>query len=593
MDMAEYYLRLKRRYATEADGSWFPVTMDELSAVFDCTRRNTQFLIHKLKEQRYIGWKPGLGRGNTSQLVLLRNKEELILERAQYLASHGQINEAFESIQASDGESLHAEFRIWLVEQFGVQKQRSEADVLRYPFYRPVLDLDPMKVVRRTEAHIIRQLCDTLTQYDAASGQLKPGLAHHWEHDETFSHWTFYLRKGVLFHHGKRLTAEDVKYTFARIQQWNREDWLVKSVQTIEVLGNYSLCFELQERNALFAHFIATERFAIVPDDLEQLAARRDIARLPVGTGPFSISSNTESMLVLEANEHYFAGRPYLDRIEMWVWPDYEEELRQEQPLAQAQLLYFEALNKVETVQTLNQLELGSTVLTFNLSKAGVLQDLYLRQAIHLALSRKQMILELKGRRTQPSSGFDPSFYDAAYTSDCSSAAALELMKHSAYAGEILQLYTYEYFSNEEDVRWIQTACRNIGVQIELNVLPIRELSQAELIVQADMIYAGEVLGNEPSITLIEMYRSNNGYIQNHLLPSLRLKVDSMLSDALSEPDEGQRRVVLRAVEHELKQQVNVLFLYHSLQEVGHDPSLHGISLNAWGKINYKDVWVK
>jgi MarR-like DNA-binding transcriptional regulator SgrR of sgrS sRNA len=36
-----------------------------------------------------------------------------------------------------------------------------------------------------------------------------------------------------------------------------------------------------------------------------------------------------------------------------------------------------------------------------------------------------------------------------------------------------------------------------------------------------------------------------------------------------------------------------VLFLYHSLQEVGHDPSLHGISLNAWGKINYKDIWVK
>ncbi|CAH1191640.1 HTH-type transcriptional regulator SgrR [Paenibacillus auburnensis] len=593
MDMADYYLRLKKRYAAEADGIWFPVTMDELAAVFDCTRRNTQFLIQKLKEEHFIGWQPGLGRGNTSKLVLLRNKEELMLERAQYLASHGQINEAFMSLRESDGESLHAEFRTWLVEQFGVQKQKSEADVLRYPFYRPVLDLDPMKVVRRTEAHMIRQLCDTLTQYDAASGQLKAGLAHHWEHDGTCRRWTFYLRKGVLFHHGKRLTADDVKYTFARILQWNPRDWLVKSVQTIEVSGTYSLCFELQERNALFAHFIATERFAIVPDDLEQLAARRDFTRLPVGTGPFSIISNTESMLVLEANEHYFAGRPFLDRIEMWVWPGYEEELRQEQPLANSHLLYFEALNKVESVQTLNQLELGSTVLTFNLSKPGVLQDLQLRQAIHQVISRKQMILELKGRRTQPASGFDPGFYDAGYAGDCSAAATLELLKHSAYAGEILQLYTYEYFSNEEDVRWIQTACRNIGVHIELNVLPIRELSQAELIIQADMIYAGEVLGDEPSITLLEMYRSNNGYIQNHLDPSIRQKVESMLSDAISAQEEEQRRVVLRAVEHELKQRVNVLFVYHSLQEVGHNPSLHGISLNAWGKINYKDVWVK
>lgn len=311
MDIEEYYLQLKDRFPAQADGEWFPVTIDELALVFDCTRRNAQLLIQKLKEQHFINWKSGLGRGNSSQMALLRNKEELILARAQSLSQKGQLSEAFACIQASGRESVHAEFHTWLGNRFGVQKERSEQDILRYPFYRPVPDLDPMKVVRRTEAHIISQLFDTLTRYDRSGNELKPGLAHQWEHDEAFKRWTFYLRKGVLFHHGKAFKAEDVQYTFDRIRQWNGEDWLINSLQSVEVTSSYTVSFELRNSNALFAHFIASERFSIVPDDLEQLEARRNFARLPVGTGPFSMRSNTESMLIMDANEHYFAGRPF------------------------------------------------------------------------------------------------------------------------------------------------------------------------------------------------------------------------------------------------------------------------------------------
>lgn len=593
IDIEEYYLQLKDHYTAQADGDWFPVTIDDLSSVFDCTRRNTQFLIQKLKEQGFIGWKSGLGRGNSSQLALLCNKDELILTRAQNLSLHGQLSEAFACIQASDRESVHAEFHTWLGNRFGVQKERSEQDILRYPFYRPVPDLDPMKVVRRTEAHLISQLFDTLTRYDPSGKKLKPGLAHHWEHDGTFTRWTFYLRKGVLFHHGKPLKGEDVKYTFERIRHWNGEDWLINSLQSIEVTGAYTVCFELSERNALFAHFIASERFSIVPDDLEQLDSRRNFARLPVGTGPFCMRSNTESMLVMDANEHYFAGRPFLDTVEMWVWPDYEEELRHTQPSGQPQLLYFEAMDKGESEQRLHQLESGSTVLTFNLSKPGVLQDYSLRHAIHLALGREQMIRELKGRRNKPASGFHPGYYDADYGGVTSIAAARKCIEQSSYSGEALQLYTYEYYSNEEDARWIMAACSKIGVQIELTILPIRELSQAEVIARADMIYAGEVLGDQPVITLTEMYRSQHGYIRNHLHAALRAAMDAMLADALTETGEDKQLIVLRAVEEELKRQLNVLFVYHSVQEVGYDSSLNGIALNAWGKINYKDVWVK
>ncbi len=594
MDIEDHYLTLHKQYELKPDKTWFPVSMDELSVIFDCTRRNTQFLVQKLKEHGYIDWKSGLGRGNTSQLVLLRDKEELILEKARRRAQQGRIREAFECLQASSSESLHTQFHSWLGDQFGMHKQRSDEDVLRFPFYRPVPDLDPLTVVRRTEAHMIRQLFDTLVEYDPQQQTLKPGLAHHWECDETKSRWTFYLRKGVTFHHGKRLTAEDVRFTFERIRNWSAGDFLAQSVLQVEMKSTYCVCFQLSEPNALFAHFIATERFSIIPNDLEQIAARHDFARLPVGTGPFQMTENNESILVLEANERYFNGRPFLDRIEMWVWPNYEEQLRsRERSSDQTQLLYFEALSKGDSDRTLNQYELGSTLLTFNLSKDGVVQDRRLREAIHLALDRKQMIRELQGKRAVTSSGFDPGWNDPAYGNGTDLDAAKELLRSSTYAGEVLQLYTYEYFSNEEDVRWIRQECGKLGVKVEINVLPILELSQAGVIVQADMIFVGEVLGGQPSIALIEMYRSPNGYIRNHLDAATLAKVDGRIREALETADPEQRMQILRRIEAELKRQCSVLFMYHSVQTVGHEKSLHGIEMNAWGKINYKEIWIE
>lgn len=594
MDIEEHYLTLHKQFRPEPAKTWLSVSMEELSVVFDCTRRNTQLLVQKLKEHGYIDWKSGLGRGNTSQLLLLRDREELILERARKRARQGRIREAFECLQASSDESLHNQFHSWLGEQFGLHKPQSDEDVLRFPFYRPVPDLDPLTVVRRTEAHMIRQLFDTLVEYDPQQQMLKPGLAHHWESDETKSCWTFYLRKGVLFHHGKRLTAEDIMYTFKRIKKRSPGDILVQSIQEVKQLNPYCVSFQLAEPNALFADFIATERFSIIPDDWEQISARRNFARLPVGTGPFQILENNESILVLEANERYFNGRPFLDKIEMWVWPNYEEQLRRKEWASeQTQLLYFEALDKGDSDRKLNQYEPGSTLLTFNLSKDGVLHDRRLREAIHLALDRRLMIRKLQGKRIKTSSGFDPELDDLAYGTGSMLDKAKKLLQTSTYAGEVLQLYTYEYFSNEEDVQWIRQECSKLGVQVEIQVLPIQELSQAKVIRQADMVFFGEVLGGESSIALIEMYRSPDGYIRNHLHPATLAKVDKRIRDALATADPERRMQILREIEGELKRQSSVLFMYHSVQSVGHDKSLHGIEMNAWGKINYKEIWIK
>jgi len=594
MELEDYYLQLRQSYPVQGEGQPLTITLDEFASALDCTRRNAQLLIQKMIERSYVEWSSGRGRGNRSTLVFLQNKEELLLRKAKRLAEQGEPGAALEFVQKHSDDSLNAEFHSWLISQFGLQRRTDELDVLRFPFYRPIPDLDPMNVIRRTEAHMVRQIFDTLVAYDAAGRTHKPGLAHHWEHDETRTHWTFYLRKGVFFHHGKRMTAEDVKFTFERIKKEKPDDWLTANMEDIEVLGTTSVRIRLRESNGLFLNFISQERFSIVPSDLGRLVPRIDYQRMPIGTGPFRIAENTATKLVLEANDSYYDGRPFLDRVEIWVWPDYRETaLREDYSPKEAQVLYFEAVHRSKSGNVLNRAEAGSSYLTFNLSRPGPLQDVRVRSAIHGALDRQEMVRELGGRRLKPSSGFDPSRDEEGYGTGVGLRQAQELLEQSDYKGETLQFYTYDYSANKEDAGWIRSRLERLGVRMETTVLPIRELSQAAAISRADLILSGEVLGVEPAVTLIDMYRSSPGYIRNHLDPANLAKVDAAVSKALSEGDPNRCMDILRDLEVELRDASQLLFLYHSHQTVSVDPALNGIALNAWGKIDYKDIWLK
>ncbi|WP_167527034.1 ABC transporter substrate-binding protein [Paenibacillus cellulositrophicus] len=594
MDVVHYYNKLNQHFASEPRGSSIQVTMQELEDIWECTRRNAQLLVQKMKELGLIDWQSGLGRGNTSRLVLVADAQELLLDKAKELALKGHVGEAFGLLHAHTDPLAESQFSDWLAGQFGAQKASDHKDILRFPFYRPVLDLEPLFVIRRTETHLIRQILNTLVEFDTTGHVIKPGLAHYWESDREYSEWTFYLRKGVLFHHGKVMTAEDVQFTFQRFGQLNPPDWFMANVARVEVLSDISVRFHLSEPNALFLHLLASERFSIVPKDLDRIAATRDIRRMPVGTGPFVMKENSDNGMILEANERYFQGRPMMDRIEIWVWPNYLEHLKPDRLQERdTQVLYFEPIGKKKTGTLLTRLEEGSTYLTFNLSRDGILHDMKLREAIHLAINREQMVKELGGKREQPSSGFNPYDHDEAYGRGGELMLARACLAESAYRGEMLTLYTYEMTSNELDTEWIRRACEDIGVKMEVHVMPIRELTNPSVFKQADMIYAGEVLGNEPSVSLIEMYRSHYGYIRNHLDDAARDGVDRALSEVLAEPDYTVRRILLRRIEDQLKRDHHLLFMYHSIHIIGHDQSLGGITLDTWGKINYKDVWVK
>src|SRR5881397_4254403 len=64
---------------------------------------------------------------------------------------------------------------------------------------------------------VLKPLWENLVSRDPKTGELIPMLAERWQVTDGGRTWKFQLRKGVHFHDGRELTAEDVKFTFSSI----------------------------------------------------------------------------------------------------------------------------------------------------------------------------------------------------------------------------------------------------------------------------------------------------------------------------------------------------------------------------------------
>jgi peptide/nickel transport system substrate-binding protein len=155
-----------------------------------------------------------------------------------------------------------------------------------------------------------------------------PDLAHSWEIAEDGKTYTFFLRKGVLFHDGAELTAEDVKATFDRIAKPPSgisipRSILFKSVSEITTPDRYTVQFNLAEprptnfmMSAIASGWNVIVRKKTLEDNNYNL---RKVVVYP-GTGPFRSVRRVENEIwVMEKNPNYWnKGLPYLDGIEFY-----------------------------------------------------------------------------------------------------------------------------------------------------------------------------------------------------------------------------------------------------------------------------------
>src|SRR5262249_52483196 len=106
----------------------------------------------------------------------------------------------------------------------------------RKPLRQEPRSLDPAFLTDIYATSIAQQVFDGLVQFDANLNVI-PCIAKSWEASRDGVVWTFQLRQGVMFHHGREVQAEDFVYTFTRLlhpRTASPRAWLFARVQGAE-----------------------------------------------------------------------------------------------------------------------------------------------------------------------------------------------------------------------------------------------------------------------------------------------------------------------------------------------------------------------
>ncbi len=213
----------------------------------------------------------------------------------------------------------------------------AEVALYRRPLGNDPATLDPARINDVYSRSVSQQIFDGLVDFDQTLA-IQPALAEFWTASRDGLSWTFRIRRGVKFHHGREVTADDVVYSLTRLLDprvgSGAADLLAnvrgarafregraRAVAGITALDSHTVLVTLEESQVPLVSVLAVGQAKIVPREIVEREGER-FGNHPVGTGPFRfVRWERGREIVLVANREYFRGAPRLSGVTFRIFP--------------------------------------------------------------------------------------------------------------------------------------------------------------------------------------------------------------------------------------------------------------------------------
>ena len=181
--------------------------------------------------------------------------------------------------------------------------------------------LDPGTLEDTVAMNISRQTRNCLTEI-APDGSLVGELAENFEASPDAKVWTFELHRGVEFHNGKTLEAEDVVYSINHHRGPDTKSaatGMTDPIEDIKADGKHTVVITLTGGNADFAFGMSDYHLPIVPAGTTGAEWEKGL-----GTGAFALESFEPGVRALAKRNPNFwkEGRGHFDEVETIVIND-------------------------------------------------------------------------------------------------------------------------------------------------------------------------------------------------------------------------------------------------------------------------------
>ena len=348
---------------------------------------------------------------------------------------------------------------------------------------------DPHRSSATLEGNCYSLMCETLVGADD-NLRVKPLLAQSWDVSPDGLVWTFHLRKGVKFHNGRELTAEDVLWNFNRVQD-PKNGAKVRSrlelAKKCEVIDTHTIQFTIAYPSSSFLNALwnpySLTFYIIAKESINQDGKITH----PIGTGPFKFMEWKPNNYTRFAKfeDYWDPGLPYLDEVLIKPIPDAtirlaalrsgDIDLARELKTDEVAKLLKDP-SKTPDVQLQLKSGLGLTIMGWINNTKAPFDDVRVRQAIRYGIDKEEIELVATfghGQVANQPFSKQSSWWVDVPEKKRNVAKAKALLKESGYPNglEVTFTTTASYPEWVDTLTVMQDQLREIGMHVKTEIV--------------------------------------------------------------------------------------------------------------------------
>ena len=423
--------------------------------------------------------------------------------------------------------------------------------------------------------------------------------------------YTFHLRKGVKFHNGQEMTAEDVKATLDRVAASSIKSKF-ETISKTEATDPYTVTVTLSKPTATFLINLASPHtVGVMPKS--EIEKQGDNIQNPVGTGPFSfVEWIPDRHVKLKRFADYWGGEgestgtggkktAYVD--EIIFRPMTERAVRVSALEAGDIDLGFVPAAERKRLSTNPSLEIVSTGPTFefwnfwfNCKEGAPFADINLRKAFSYGVNKKEMLLATTGGPGVIVNSPFPSFsfwYTDAHSPEAGPqydpAKAKEYLKKSSYKGETITIITSKgYPAMDKQAVVAQAQLKQIGIDAKLEYHDWSSLFEKYKSGDFDVVSYGYGSHADPDFFYYARMLSTNTFNGWG-----NAELDRLATEARSTTDLEKRKALYSQAQQILNDELPLLFTFSEEYFYGYGKKIHGFK--PWGAVFLRlwDIYIE
>ncbi|HNW45932.1 MAG TPA: ABC transporter substrate-binding protein [Thermotogota bacterium] len=430
-----------------------------------------------------------------------------------------------------------------------------------------------------------------------------PGLAESFEVPEP-TKIVFHLRKNVLFHDGTPFTAEDVLYTFKRIQDpafASPAASYYTEVSSITAPDPYTVVFTLKVPmvNSLLLNFAGVNSAIVCKKTVESGV---NMQLQTNGTGPFKLKEYAAgNYIALQKNERYYVpGLPLLDSLTFVVIP---EEISRSSALRNADVQMAQIMEPLSLntfpaqrfvtyrVSTLPYLLLGIN------NAAKPFDNVLVRRALSYAINREELVEMVAFGEGTVTGPLNPSLKTWALLPEAfdeysyNPEKAKALLKEAGYPnGFSFEAVTYAQYSLDKIGEAIQAQLALVGIQMKVDVAEFGIFVKRWREIDFQTFLSLNGGSTEPDIQFYRTFKSDGA---TNKFNFKNAKVDELLEKGRQALDLEERVEIYRALQRLLVEENPFLFLYSPNNLYVSLPEVKGfVPMSNQSLIMLKKTWL-